>query len=288
MSRKSWRISLLLRFFVILVAYATNHTQTVRHNIRTLMKKHKFKTNERYAVWLHHEKRCWLCKDPLRLAESTVDHVISESVLSDGELFKSIRENYGLDKEFEINGFENWLPSHQRCNQLKSNKALKYTPGFQLILERLIKLAPKVKRTSELILEGIQKDKLMVKIVAAIEEGQITAEELNMFIKRILGTTESENMNMIRLDNGYWLHIDDIAAEGLCQCERELCVDSDKRNYCYWSSSKSGWIIRKQLFWKCYEEIIKCSRCGENHKRGEIGYLNTCKRPFSDQMSQSD
>ena len=33
MPRKSRRISLLQRFFVILVAHATNHTQTVSHNM---------------------------------------------------------------------------------------------------------------------------------------------------------------------------------------------------------------------------------------------------------------
>ena len=37
MSRKSLRISLLLPFFAILVAYATNHTQTVGHNLRKLV-----------------------------------------------------------------------------------------------------------------------------------------------------------------------------------------------------------------------------------------------------------
>jgi hypothetical protein len=40
------------------------------------MSKHSFSASERYAVWLHHEKRCWLCEEPLRLLETTIEHYL--------------------------------------------------------------------------------------------------------------------------------------------------------------------------------------------------------------------
>ena len=46
-------------------------------------KKRKFSYPERFAVWHCNEHKCWWCKEPLRLVEVTVDHVLPESLLDD-------------------------------------------------------------------------------------------------------------------------------------------------------------------------------------------------------------
>jgi hypothetical protein len=108
--------------------------------------KYSFSHAERYAVWLNHDKRCWLCNEPLRLIETTIDHVIPECLLVDDEHFRQIIDAYDLPLTFSINGFENWLPCHAHCNQRKSNTTFVFVPAYKIILDRLVRDAKKVAR----------------------------------------------------------------------------------------------------------------------------------------------
>src|SRR4051812_14466396 len=112
------------------------------------MKKYVFSHAERYAVWLNHERRCWLCLEPLRLIETTVDHVIAENLLEDNDKRMQVILQYGLPSSFNINGFENWLPCHNHCNQKKGTMEFPFVPGNRVILDRLMRLAPQVQRTA--------------------------------------------------------------------------------------------------------------------------------------------
>lgn len=95
-------------------------------------------------------------------------------------------------------------------------------------------------------------------------------------------------INIIPLDTGYWVHPDQLADEGYCRCERNLCVDHDEKVYCYYPKWLPDWVIRKRLYWKCYDEIVNCPRCGVAHKRGHIGKLGVCRNPYKNQESQTD
>lgn len=95
-------------------------------------------------------------------------------------------------------------------------------------------------------------------------------------------------VEMIPLDNGYWLHPDDVAAEGQCSCDRKTCVDSEDKVYCFWADALSDWVIEKRLYWKCYDEVISCPRCGNRHKRGHVGKQGECGHPYKDQLAQTD
>src|SRR5690349_17600689 len=88
----------------------------------SLMQKHVFTEAERYAVWLHHGKRCWLCLEPLDLVAATVDHVVAESLTDDPTALQETIELYKLPATFNVNSFENWLPAHNHCNQSKSKR----------------------------------------------------------------------------------------------------------------------------------------------------------------------
>src|SRR5262245_19592336 len=100
--------------------------------------KRKFSHQERYAVWNSNGRRCWWCQEPLRLVESTVDHVLPESLLHDETERVKILADYGLPESFNINGYENWLPCHNHCNQRKANNPPAFVPGNKLILDKLV------------------------------------------------------------------------------------------------------------------------------------------------------
>jgi len=252
--------------------------------------KKKFSYAERFAVWSCHSKRCWLCTEPLRLAEATVDHVIPESLILDDAKRQAIFDSYGLSNEFNINGFENWLPAHSKCNQQKGNKTFEFIPGIRFILDKLLEKASRVKIESQKVSENVNKDKLFGTIFAAIEKKKVTSEELKELLFHL---SEEPSPTPVRddillMDRGYWVYRKDVAREGLCECERENCVDFEGKIYCYFRPDHSDWVIGTGLYWKCYDEVIPCPRCQNLHKRGHIGKIAVCGNPFLNQIQQSD
>lgn len=87
-------------------------------------------------------------------------------------------------------------------------------------------------------------------------------------------------------DDGSAALPEEVAAEGVCQCEREQCVDKPNKAYCRWTRDLPDWVIHKRLYRRCYDELIICPRCGANHKRGHIGKLGRCDAPYLDQDEQ--
>jgi hypothetical protein len=92
----------------------------------------------------------------------------------------------------------------------------------------------------------------------------------------------------IPLDDGSVVLPSDLVKEGYCSCERPMCVDADAKVYCYFPRSLSYWVITTGLYRKCYDEVIRCSRCRRKHKRGHVGRNNSCGRPYKHQRLQSD
>jgi hypothetical protein len=267
----------------------------VRNPIKQLtvfkMTKRQFTPFERYAIWKWHEERCWLCSEPLSYKETTVDHFFPEELLLDDIKRRDLLKEYGLtDENFNINGFENWLPSHGICNQKKSTKITKFIPGNAFVLETLISKAGKVKQTVDKLSRDRNKDKIFLPLLNALELETISFDDLLEFIKPL---SDKENIqivpkDLIILSGGYWVYRDSIAREGLCTCENEHCVDSNEKMYCYFSPLLSSWVIQTGLYYKCYDELITCPRCKRIHKRGHIGRVDICGLPYANQELQTD
>jgi len=92
----------------------------------------------------------------------------------------------------------------------------------------------------------------------------------------------------IPLDTGAVVLPADVVAEGLCSCERDACVDADRKVYCCWVRGLSRWVLTKRLYYRCYDELIRCPRCKRKHKRGHIGRKGTCARPYTHPILQRD
>lgn len=90
------------------------------------------------------------------------------------------------------------------------------------------------------------------------------------------------------LDSGYWHKGEDFVREGLCTCGQNHCVEAEEKVHCYFHSDLSDWVVGTGLFWKCYDEVINCPRCGDAHIRGHVGRQDYCENPFSNQKHQFD
>ena len=242
---------------------------------------------ERYAVWSVHEQRCWLCRAPLELRDLTIDHVIPERLLEKPGELEQVLQDLGLPAEFNVDGPENWLPSHLRCNREKSENAL-IAPVARYLLGRMICRAPEVSRRVALIRRHVKRDRSFAMVRVAIEDGVVTLEDLRQLGIDLSPAPVAEEANIVLLQDGHWVFRKDVVYEGLCECERTHCVDSDTKVLCVFATTLSPWVIAKRLYWKCYDEIIVCPRCTQRHMRGQVGRTHSCGNPYRDQSSQTD
>ncbi|MBK6263400.1 HNH endonuclease [Marivirga sp. S37H4] len=166
------------------------------------MAKHKFTYSEKYAVWETHGYCCYWCGDPLEIQQTTVDHVIPEHLEEKEDELNWVKEHYALPKEFEVNAFENWVPSHSNCNSRKSITLYKPSPAFIAILDSIIKKGSIARKKFESITKAKDRDKVIGKIMIDLEDGKITKDDLIA----LLGTT-NEKVPDISEDVDGKLHI---------------------------------------------------------------------------------
>lgn len=252
--------------------------------------KRKFSYEERYAVWYCNGRKCWWCKEPLRLVEVTIDHVIPESLLDNDDSREKIFTEYGLPKDFNINGYENWLPCHNHCNQNKSTKPPAFVPGNKAILDGLAKTAPKATRLANSVVSNADKDKVFKTIFTALEKRKLSLHDLHELLIAFVEDPAAAGVpdDVIILESGYWIPRNEIVQEGICRCEQNICVGQNKKVYCYFEKSLPSWVIKAGLFWQCYDEVITCPRCFAQHKRGHVGREDVCGKPYLNQEAQVD
>ncbi len=140
------------------------------------MKKHQFSAGERLAIWTVGGERCWICDEPVSLAEMCVDHVIPES--ADPSEVAELAGFHHLGAEFEINSFHNWAPSHERCNKKKAARKLRST----VVAIQLDKLATHADRAQ----------KIATKFVAN--------RDIELAISKILGAKEAGILSDLHRD----------------------------------------------------------------------------------------
>jgi hypothetical protein len=59
-----------------------------------------------------------------------------QEAVDDPAALQTALEAFGLSPEFKLNSFENWLPSHPRCNRRKREHIFRPTPIIQMWLDR--------------------------------------------------------------------------------------------------------------------------------------------------------
>lgn len=256
-------------------------------------KKRKFRYAEKYAIWHHHGRRCWLCFEPLALPDMSVDHFLPESFLKEENQGKreSTIYGHGLPPDFNINGYENLFPAHRRCNEKKGSRVFGFVPENVLILDELRSRADKVAETVRKIEGDGKKGRLFSIIMSELESGRTSRSELDEVVTLALEEPfqEFERSEVLLLNNGHWLLKSEIVREGYCTCERENCLDREGKMYCYHRPDQPKWVVDKGMYFECYDEIVECPRCFREHKRGHIGSGKySCGKPYRDQNNQCD
>lgn len=169
------------------------------------MSKYKFNNAERFIVWKTYDCKCFWCGEPIEHMNTTVDHVFSESLLDDTAELERVKLFYSLPDDFEINDFCNWVPSHGNCNSKKSKKLFKKSPAFVMVVEQIAKKAVVAKKAYYKLLSQNSKDKVIMKILADLDNDTISDEDLFT----LLETTSKYYFNIPKLDQDELLHVPD-------------------------------------------------------------------------------
>lgn len=134
------------------------------------MSQYKFSSAQRYAIFLLHGMKCYLCGAPLDLISMTVDHVIPEHLIANPSLLDSTKSTLGLPASFELNSFENWMPACGSCNEKKA--AIQFHPSLliQVILQRLGEKAEEARRLCDEIVTS-RKVSTALNVLERAQEG---------------------------------------------------------------------------------------------------------------------
>jgi len=154
------------------------------------MARKSFPTSKRAAIWQAHEHRCIYCTELVAFTDLDVDHIIPDHLKKKPKQLTETLNEYGLSKDFDIDGLLNLVPSHRYCNLQKGGHVLPKSRAIYFLSIAKDKYAKACKIELELK-ERTQKDKFTVLLQVALEEGRISQEELNLLIARY---TESQNM----------------------------------------------------------------------------------------------
>ncbi|WP_281023607.1 HNH endonuclease signature motif containing protein [Minwuia sp. IMCC4030] len=150
------------------------------------MTKYSFKYRERFSVFSTHGPKCYLCKEPIDFQSMHVDHIIPEALLDDKEELERVVLELGLPEDFEVNSYENWMPSCAGCNLKKGQIVFKKSLMVQTIIQIAAEKA-KLARTFEN--EAISNYKLsrsINTICRAVEGDDISLEKISPIIVSIV------------------------------------------------------------------------------------------------------
>jgi len=186
------------------------------------MSKYQFKYNQRYAVFKVFDGVCQWCGLPLEFQNFHVDHVLPEELLDNPTELDKVYKSYGLDNTFQINDYENWIPSHQNCNQKKSDKAYQGLPILKTLLDNCTKRKPAAQKIEAKLNKTPKKSELLAAIEGALKKGVVDKDEIQDFLLQYNVediTEESVNeidrlikMGVIHLaDKGRWKFVSKIS-----------------------------------------------------------------------------
>lgn len=102
-----------------------------------------------------------------------VDHVIPGHLADKPEKYQSVIASYALPENFDLNSFENWLPSCASCNNQKRGAVFKALPIFAVQLQKASDKAVKARELATETRSKQQVSRAITILEAANEEGTL-------------------------------------------------------------------------------------------------------------------
>jgi hypothetical protein len=140
------------------------------------MSKYTFSSAERFAIYVTHGERCYMCSTPVDLKSMQVDHLIPEDLLAKREELASVIHSFALASDFNLNTFSNWMPSCAPCNRKKLATIFNPSPIIQLVLQQAAAKSEQAKALSEKTVSKRRITNALNVLKMADEAGELSEE----------------------------------------------------------------------------------------------------------------
>lgn len=147
------------------------------------MRKKQFSNIVRSGVWSAYNHRCFYCNKDIDWNDLHIDHIMPESLSDNPKELLKIIQSYQLPSDFEINKFQNLVPTHSFCNQRKSNTLFSQSTTLYY-LELASQKVPRIVTEIEKIQRRKNKGRLISNIETAIDTNLLTPEEIEKILLR--------------------------------------------------------------------------------------------------------
>ncbi len=138
--------------------------------------KYSFNPAERFGIFKAFDYCCYWCKMPVDWRGLAIDHVVPESLLEKPDQLRDVLDFYGLPKEFPLNDFENWVPSHPSCNCTKNDDIFQQSPAMTAVFTEVKKKAKLARETARSLASNWHFARLDTIISTAAEQRKYTPE----------------------------------------------------------------------------------------------------------------
>lgn len=143
----------------------------------------RFDPAARFGVWSAHEGRCFWCGELVAFKDMQLDHVLPRTLSRNPEKLRRAVEQYGLSAEFEIESYDNWVPSCARCNGRKANHLLKSSPAMVHAMSMVEMRARMARDNAERIRADSRKAKVAAVLSQTIEDGELTIDDIKALLE---------------------------------------------------------------------------------------------------------
>jgi len=147
------------------------------------MSGYKFTAAQRFAVYTVHGAVCYLNGEPLYLRLMRVDHVIPRSLKDNPGRLSAILRDYELPEDFNLDSFENWLPTCDPCNSAKYKEPFRPTPIIQRYIDRARAKAAEAKAVAERVVTDQAISKALNTLERALDQAQLDLAQLRPLIE---------------------------------------------------------------------------------------------------------
>lgn len=137
-------------------------------------------TVKRAAIWQAHDCRCIYTSEKIDISELAIDHLIP--IENGDQILSSLRARAMVSADFDLNGFENLVPTNGPRNRQKSDMILDEAPLIYF-LQLAGKKAPKAQKFYE---EMIERDRALngfLQIQAAAQRNGVTVDDIFYILK---------------------------------------------------------------------------------------------------------
>lgn len=161
------------------------------------MSTQKFSAAQREALWLAHEKKCAYTRELLDISSFHIDHIVPESLVDDPVKLEQVKATLGLDKDFDIYGYENLLPSRVGAN-LQKGKLILDEAHTHFFLGIAASKKAEIQENLKKIEKRNNRGKALILLQQCLERGELSPSE----IAKILEDHNEQPQEIFRLIEG--------------------------------------------------------------------------------------